>query len=145
MTADIVLYKADAVPVGIRPGAAHRVRPRSRALLQLPLQHQRADRAADESTEVPKVIGIDGVAKMSKSLNNHIELAATPAETKERVMKMVTDPARLRRTDPGNPDICNVYAMHKIFSSPEEVAMVERECRRRESAACSARACWRRI
>jgi tryptophanyl-tRNA synthetase len=67
---------------------------------------------------------------MSKSLNNHIELAATPEETQQRVMQMVTDPARMRRTDPGNPDVCNVFTLHKTFSSPEEVANINIECRR---------------
>jgi tryptophanyl-tRNA synthetase len=67
---------------------------------------------------------------MSKSLNNHIELAATPEETTARVMQMVTDPQRIRRSDPGNPDVCNVFSMHKVFSSPEEVEMVNLECRR---------------
>jgi tryptophanyl-tRNA synthetase len=76
------------------------------------------------------VLGIDGQQKMSKSLDNHIELAATPEETLKRVMQMVTDPARIRRSDPGNPDVCNVFSMHKIFSSPEEVAMIDVECRR---------------
>jgi tryptophanyl-tRNA synthetase len=76
------------------------------------------------------VIGIDGQDKMSKSLDNHIELAATPEETQKRVMQMVTDPARIKRTDPGNPDVCNVYSMHKIFSSEEEINMVNTECRR---------------
>ena len=71
-----------------------------------------------------------GKQKMSKSLDNHIELAATPEETTQRVMQMVTDPQRMRRSDPGNPDICNVFSMHKIFSSPDEVAMVNVECRR---------------
>jgi tryptophanyl-tRNA synthetase len=70
------------------------------------------------------------VQKMSKSLNNHIELASTPAETQQRVMQMMTDPARQRRSDPGNPDVCNVFSMHKVFSSPEQVAMVDVECRR---------------
>ena len=66
-------------------------------------------------TKMPKVLGIDGEKKMSKSLNNHIELAATPEETTKRVMQMVTDPARKLRSDPGNPDVCNVFTMHKIF------------------------------
>jgi tryptophanyl-tRNA synthetase len=80
-------------------------------------------------TEVKKVLGIDGKAKMSKSLNNHIELASTPEETSARVKEMVTDPARMKRTDPGNPDICNVFSMHKIFSPQEEVDMINKECR----------------
>ena len=82
-----------------------------------------------KATEFPKVLGIDGQQKMSKSLNNHIELAATPEETQERVKKMVTDPQRIRRSDPGNPDVCNVFSMHQFFSSAEEVKMVDTECR----------------
>jgi tryptophanyl-tRNA synthetase len=81
-------------------------------------------------TEILKVLGIDGKAKMSKSLNNHIEIASTPEETAARVKDMVTDPARMKRTDPGNPDICNVFSMHKIFSPQEEVEMINIECRR---------------
>jgi tryptophanyl-tRNA synthetase len=65
---------------------------------------------------------------MSKSLNNHIEMAATPEETQARVMTMVTDPARIRRNDPGHPEICNVFALHKFFS-PEQVAQIETDCR----------------
>ena len=83
-----------------------------------------------KNTEIPLVLGIDGEKKMSKSLNNHIEISATPEETIKRVRQMVTDPARKLRTDPGNPDICNVFTMHKIFSSADEVDMVNRECRR---------------
>lgn len=129
MTADIVLYKADTVPVGIdqvphvefarETVRSFNHRYQTQALLEPQARH----------TEVLKVLGIDGREKMSKSLNNHIELAATPEETTRRVMQMVTDPARLRRTDPGNPDICNVFSLHKIFSSQEEVDMVNRDCR----------------
>jgi tryptophanyl-tRNA synthetase len=83
-----------------------------------------------KATEFPKVLGTDGVQKMSKSLNNHIELASTPEETEKRVLTMVTDPARIRRTDPGNPDVCNVFSFHKMFSSSDEISMVNTECRR---------------
>jgi tryptophanyl-tRNA synthetase len=83
-----------------------------------------------KATEVPKVLGTDGQQKMSKSLNNHIELAATPEETTARVMTMVTDPARVRRTDPGNPDVCNVFTLEKIFTPADQVAMINVECRR---------------
>jgi len=130
MTADIVLYKTDIVPVGIdqaphlefareivrsfnyRYGTKVRVEPQ--------VKH----------TEILKVVGIDGKDKMSKSLNNHIELASTPEETTKRVREMVTDPARQRKTDPGNPDVCNVFTMHKIMSPQEEVDMINTECRR---------------
>jgi tryptophanyl-tRNA synthetase len=67
---------------------------------------------------------------MSKSLNNHIEIAASPEETRQRVMMMVTDPQRIKRTDPGNPDICNVFSMHKIFTPQADVEMINVECRR---------------
>ena len=81
-------------------------------------------------TEVPKVLGTDGQQKMSKSLNNHIELAASDDETVKRVMTMVTDPQRLRRNDPGRPEVCNVFSMHRVFSPAEQVANIDVECRR---------------
>ncbi len=130
MTADIVLYKADVVPVGVDQAphlefARETVRSFNyRYNTQVLIEPQM------KVTQVPKVIGIDGQQKMSKSLNNHIELAATPEETRQRVMQMVTDPQRVRRSDPGNPDVCNVFSMHKVFSTPEQVEMVNTECRR---------------
>jgi tryptophanyl-tRNA synthetase len=130
MTADIVLYKADVVPVGIDQAPhvefareivrSFNFRYNTKVLIEPQVKH----------TEVLKVLGIDGREKMGKSLNNHIELASTPEETVKRVKEMVTDPARLRRNDPGNPDVCNVFTMHKIFSPREEVAMIDAECRK---------------
>ena len=130
MTADIVLYKTDIVPVGIDQAPhlefareivrSFNYRYNTKVLIEPQVKH----------TEVLKVLGIDGKAKMSKSLNNHIELAATPEETTARVREMVTDPARIKRTDPGNPDVCNVFSMHKIFSPQDEVDMINVECRR---------------
>ena len=130
MTADIVLYKATVVPVGIDQAPhleyarelvrSFNFRYNTNVLIEPQMKN----------TEVPKVIGIDGVEKMSKSLNNHIEIAATPEETLQRVMQMVTDPQRIRRSDPGRPEICNVFSLHQIFSTSEEVAMIDVECRR---------------
>ena len=130
MTADIVLYKSNIVPVGIDQAPhlefaretvrSFNFRYNTNALIEPQMKN----------TEVPKVLGIDGVEKMGKSLNNHIELAATPEETQARVMQMVTDPQRMRRTDPGRPEVCNVFSMHKIFSPADEVAMIDVECRR---------------
>jgi tryptophanyl-tRNA synthetase len=130
MTADIVLYKANLVPVGIDQAPhveyarelvrSFNFRYNTNVLIEPQMKN----------TAVPKVIGIDGVEKMSKSLNNHIEIAATPEETQQRVMQMVTDPQRIRRSDPGNPDVCNVFSMHKVFSTGEEVEMINVECRR---------------
>lgn len=130
MTADIVLYKANLVPVGIDQAPHIEF---AREVVRSFNYRYNTDVLIEpqmKATQVPKVLGIDGEAKMSKSLNNHIEIAATPEETQQRVMQMVTDPARMRRTDPGNPDVCNVFSMHKVFSSQEEVAMIDMECRR---------------
>lgn len=130
MTADIVLYKTDVVPVGIDQAPhlefareivrSFNYRYNTKVLVEPQMKN----------TLIPKVLGIDGKEKMSKSLNNHIELAATPEETKARVLQMVTDPARIKRTDPGNPDICNVFTMHKVFSPQADIDMVNVECRR---------------
>jgi len=129
-TADIVLYKSDIVPVGVDQAPhiefareivrSFNYRYNTKVLVEPQVKH----------TEVLKVLGIDGREKMSKSLNNHIELASTPEETVARVRDMVTDPARMKRTDPGNPDICNVFSMHKIFSPQDEVDMIDAECRK---------------
>ena len=130
MSADITLYKADIVPVGVDQAPHLEF---TREIVRSFHHHYETDVLIEpeiKMTEVPKLIGIDGQQKMSKSLNNHIEIAATPEETTKRVMMMMTDPQRKRRTDPGNPDVCNVFSYHKIFSSPEEVAMIDRECRR---------------
>ena len=129
MTADIVLYKANMVPVGVDQAPHLEF---AREIVRSFNFRYKTDVLIEPEmkiTKTPKVLGIDGKKKMSKSLNNHIELAATPEETQKRVMKMVTDPARKRRSDPGNPDVCNVFSMHKIFSKPEEVEMINRECR----------------
>ena len=61
-----------------------------------------------------------------------IELAAAPEETQQRVMQMVTDPQRARLSDPGNPDVCNVFTMHKVFSDTAEVERINTECRKAE-------------
>jgi tryptophanyl-tRNA synthetase len=130
MTADIALYKADTVPVGVDQAPHIEFARETVRSFNYRFKTQVLIEPKMKATEFPKVIGTDGVQKMSKSLNNHIELAATPEETEKRVLTMVTDPARIRRTDPGNPEVCNVFSFHKMFSSPEEIAMVNTECRR---------------
>lgn len=130
MAADIILYKANVVPVGIDQAPhieftremvrSFNYRYNTNVLVEPQMKN----------TVIPKVLGIDGQEKMSKSLNNHIELASSAQETQQRVMQMVTDPARVRRSDPGNPDVCNVFSLHKIVSPPGDIAMVNTECRR---------------
>lgn len=129
MTADIVLYKTDVVPVGIDQAPhiefareivrSFNYRYGTKVLVEPQMKN----------TKILKVLGLDGKEKMGKSLNNHIEIASSPEETAKRVMQMVTDPQRLRRNDPGNPDVCNVFSMHKIFSTAEEVEMINADCR----------------
>jgi len=78
-------------------------------------------------TEAPKVPGTDG-RKMSKSYGNAILLTDPPEEVTKKIKTMVTDPARKRRADPGNPDVCPVYDLHKIYSSEETKAWVRQGC-----------------
>jgi len=82
-------------------------------------------------TAAPRLPGTDG-RKMSKSYGNAIFLTDPPDVVSKKLATMVTDPARKRRTDPGNPDICPVFDLHKIFSSQETIDRVNRECRTAE-------------
>jgi tryptophanyl-tRNA synthetase len=130
MSADILLYKADFVPVGI--DQAPHIEFAREIVRSFNYRYQTTALVEPQMkvTAIPKVLGLDGIQKMSKSLDNHIELAATPEETTKRIKTMFTDPARVTRDIPGNPDICNVFSMHKIFSKPEEIEMVHTECAR---------------
>jgi tryptophanyl-tRNA synthetase len=126
-SADIMIYKADAVPVG-EDQAPHieltrevvrrfnhfygPVFPEPRTLL----------------TEVPRVPGTDG-RKMSKSYGNAVFLKDPPEVVRQKIKPMVTDPARKRRTDPGNPEICPVFDLHKAFSPKESQEWAAQGCR----------------
>ncbi|MGH2592255.1 MAG: tryptophan--tRNA ligase, partial [Anaerolineae bacterium] len=126
MAADITLYKADLVPVGVDQQSHLEF---TREIVRT-FNHRFGPVLVEPQiklTEFPKVVGIDGQNKMSKSLDNHIELAATPAETHKRVLTMVTDPQRTHRNIPGRPEVCNVYSMHQIFS-PDEVGQIYQDC-----------------
>ncbi len=128
--ADILLYKAQLVPVG-----------------QDQVQHIELARRIARSfnhrfgktfpecepmlTNLPKLLGLDGKAKMSKSLGNHIPLTVFGDDKKlwKLLGPAVTDPARISRTDPGNPDICNIFTMHKALSSAEDQEWAATGCR----------------
>ncbi len=127
MTADIILYKATRVPVGIdqvphlelsreiaRKFNHHygEVFPEPQALL----------------TEVPKIVGTDG-RKMSKSYGNAIDLGESAESTAKKIMGAVTDPARKRRQDPGNPEVCGIFYLHRVYSTAETIEWVDRNCR----------------
>jgi len=127
MAADITLYKADTVPVG-EDQAPHLEFTRE---IVRRFNYQFGPTLVEPQiklTPFPRVMGLDGVNKMSKSLNNHIELASTPEEIEARVMTMVTDPQRKYRADPGRPEVCNVFAFHGFFSK-DQVAEIETQCR----------------
>jgi len=126
-SADILMYKGNYVPVGedqvphveLTREICRRfnsyygdVFPEPQALL----------------TPVPRLPGLDG-RKMSKSYGNDISLSDTPEEITKKIKTMMTDPARKRRTDPGNPEVCPVFAYHKIYSPEEIIQTVDRECR----------------
>jgi len=127
-TADIIIYKAHKVPVGIDQiphvelsrEIARRFNSLYGSVFPLP---------EPMLTEVPKLLGIDG-RKMSKSYDNAIYISDPPEEIRTKVGQMFTDPHRIKRSDPGNPDICNVFAFHKVYSSPEMVELVNMDCRR---------------
>src|ERR1700691_2761076 len=133
MASDILLYRAHFVPVG-QDQTAHveLTREIARRFNQF---YKSADRAAGEIlpepqvllTPSPKLPGTDG-RKMSKSYGNTILLSDPEPEIRAKIKPMVTDPARVRRTDPGNPDKCPVGDLHKIFSSQETLAKVYEGC-----------------
>jgi tryptophanyl-tRNA synthetase len=112
--ADIVIYKASRVPVG-KDQAAHLEL--SREIARAFNRRYGAIFPEPEAvfTEAPTVLGIDGQTKMSKSAGNTIPIFAEPDEIRRLVMSMVTDPLRIRRTDPGRPEICNVCQLHRFF------------------------------
>lgn len=130
MSADILLYRAGWVPVGVDQAPhiefarevvrSFNYRFNTKVLVEPQMK----------VTKVPKVLGLDGVNKMSKSLDNHIEIALSAEETTKLIRTMVTDTQRMRKSDPGNPDVCNVYNLHKIFSSQEELDTINCECRK---------------
>jgi tryptophanyl-tRNA synthetase len=130
MSADILLYKAELVPVGIDQAPHLEFTREVVRSFNYQYNTQVLLEPQMKNTPVMKVLGTDGVNKMSKSLNNEIEIAADAPTTKKLVMSMVTDTNRKLRSDPGNPDICNVFSFHKMFSSQEEIGMIDVECRK---------------
>jgi tryptophanyl-tRNA synthetase len=128
--ADILLYKADHVPVG-KDQLPHLELTRELARRFNHLYKPVLSEPQELLTNFPKVVGTDG-RKMSKSYGNTINLSDPEPVVRQKLKTMVTDPARVRRTDPGNPDVCPVYDFHKIFSAPAVIERVNRECRTAE-------------
>ncbi|HOG18666.1 MAG TPA: tryptophan--tRNA ligase [Syntrophales bacterium] len=138
--ADIIMYKANGVPVGVDQlphveltrEIARRFNFLYREIFPIP---------DPLLTEVPKLLGIDG-RKMSKSYDNAIFISDRGEVLAKKVGCMFTDPQRIRRTDPGRPEICNVFTFHKLYASDEKVQEIDRDCR---GAAIGCTDCKRRL
>jgi tryptophanyl-tRNA synthetase len=125
-TADIIFAKAQWVPVGIDQ-APHVELSREIVRRFNNLYGETFPEPQVRLTESPSIAGTDGSSKMSKTMDNQIALAMTDEETRARVKTMVTDPQRARRTDPGRPEVCNVYSLHKLFN-PGKLDEVYEQC-----------------
>ncbi len=126
--ADILIYKADFVPVGIDQ-LPHLELSREICRRFNQFYGELFPEPQPLLTEYPKVPGTDG-RKMSKSYNNCLYLSDSPEAITKKVMQMVTDPARVRRQDPGNPDVCPLFTLDRMFAPKEWCDHVNVECRR---------------
>jgi tryptophanyl-tRNA synthetase len=137
--ADILLYRADAVPVG------------EDQLQHLELAREIARKWNARFGEIfpeprailgqaGRILGLDGGAKMSKSMDNTVRILAEPDEIQARIRTAVTDPQRIRKDDPGRPEVCNVFTLHRHFTAAEALADIEAQCRAgtRGCVACKA-------
>lgn len=125
--ADILLYKPDIVPVG-KDQLPHLELTREIGRRFNNLYSPVFPEPKEHLTQFPKVMGTDG-RKMSKSYGNTINLSDTEPVVRQKLKTMVTDPARVRRTDKGNPDVCPVFDFHKIYSSAGVIKQVDQDCR----------------
>ncbi len=126
--ADIMMYKAHAVPVGIDQ-APHVELTREIARRFNFLYEEVFPVPEVLLTETPKLPGLDG-RKMSKSYSNAVFLSDSLVEIRNKLSQMVTDPQRARRKDPGNPEVCVLFPLHKVYSPAERIEEIERECPR---------------
>jgi tryptophanyl-tRNA synthetase len=126
--ADIIMYKADGVPVGVDQ-VPHVEITREIARRFNFLYGSVFPEPDAILTQTSKILGIDR-RKMSKSYHNAIYLSDSPEEIAAKVSQMITDPKRARKSDPGDPDICNVFDFHKLYSDKETISMVNEKCRK---------------
>lgn len=126
--ADILLYKATRVPVGADQEQhlelCREIARKFNARYSVTFPESRT-----MFSSTPKILGLDGSAKMSKSLNNHIAVDEEPEALRKKLAGAFTDPNRKRRQDPGNPEVCNIFSIHKFFSSDEQVRDIDHACR----------------
>ena len=127
MASDILLYKGEVVPVG-EDQLPHLELTREIVRRFKSLFGDVFPEPEAKLTQFPLIVGLNGVGKMSKSADNYLEVASSPEEIRQKVSAAYTDPARLRRADPGHPEVCNVFSLHRIFT-PGKVSELETECR----------------
>jgi tryptophanyl-tRNA synthetase len=126
--ADIIMYKAYGVPIGVDQ-LPHIELTREIARRFNFLYKEIFPVPEPLLTSVPKLLGIDG-RKMSKSYDNSICIGDRGKELQHKVSSMFTDPQRMRKKDPGNPEICNVFSFHGLYSQPEKVNEIDTACRK---------------
>ena len=126
--ADILLYKAEIVPVG-EDQSQHLELTRDVARKFNNLYGETFPEPKTLMGKAARVAGLDGGAKMSKTLDNYIAITEAPEDIWRKLSTAVTDPARKRRTDPGNPDVCAIYALHGYFSPEAQQAEAAAGCR----------------
>jgi tryptophanyl-tRNA synthetase len=129
--ADILLYKAELVPVGedqVQHLELSREIARRWNAKFAPPDTEFFPEPKPLLTPTRRVMGLDGQAKMSKSLGNTVGLLEDPKDVWDKLRPAVTDPKRVRRTDPGTPEVCNIYHLHRAFSSPDTVEHVALQC-----------------
>lgn len=127
--ADILIYKADAVPVG-EDQAPHVELTREVARRFNHIYHPVFPEPETKLNVYPLIPGTDG-RKMSKSYDNYIRLSEEPDEISRKVRMMLTDPGRVRKNDPGNPEVCTVRTFHRAFNT-EDISGIDDACRRAE-------------
>jgi tryptophanyl-tRNA synthetase len=125
--ADIIMYKPYGVPVGVDQ-APHVEITREIARRFNYFYGNIFPEPEVILTETPKILGIDR-RKMSKSYDNAIFLSEAPEQIRTKVSQMITDPQRARRSDPGDPKVCNVFAFHRMYTPASEVKEIDRDCR----------------
>lgn len=126
--ADILLYRASLVPVG-EDQIQHLELTREIARKWNARFGEFFPEPEPIMSEAGRILGLDGKAKMSKSLDNTVRILAEPDEVWDRVRMAVTDPKKVRRNDPGRPEVCNVFTLHKHFTAAERIPDIEGQCR----------------
>lgn len=130
--ADILLYKGNVVPVGEDQIPHVEITREIARKFNFHFPHPTIGDVFPEPepkiTKFSRLVGLDGKAKMSKSLGNTVLLSDTPEEVFSKVRNAVTDTLKLRRNDPGRPEVCTVFSYHKRFTAQEELAMIEADC-----------------